>query len=65
VKHAGVTVEVATFRTDGVYADSRHPTSVSFTQSVVDDLTRRDFTMNALIMDGKSASSPMSGTAAI
>ena len=43
-------VEVATFRGDGVYADGRHPGSVRFT-SACEDAQRRDFTINALLMD--------------
>lgn len=45
------TVEVATYRTDGAYSDSRRPDSVRFTRSVQEDLQRRDFTINALLMD--------------
>lgn len=51
VKHNGVESEVATFRTDGCYSDSRRPDSVSFTTNVIDDLRRRDFTVNTLLMD--------------
>jgi poly(A) polymerase len=57
--HFGVTIvrlgemeaEVATFRTDGCYSDSRRPDSVQFTTDVVEDVRRRDFTINALLMD--------------
>lgn len=55
LKHGTVSVlldgeifECTTFRIDGEYADSRHPSSVEFTRDVKDDLCRRDFTMNAL-----------------
>ena len=41
-------VEVTTFRIDGEYTDSRHPDSVSFTRSIEEDLSRRDFTVNAM-----------------
>lgn len=41
-------VEVTTFRVDGQYSDNRHPDSVRFTRSLKDDLSRRDFTVNAL-----------------
>ncbi|MGI6215074.1 MAG: CCA tRNA nucleotidyltransferase [Christensenellales bacterium] len=41
-------LEITTFRTDGPYADGRHPEYVSFTSSLAEDLKRRDFTMNAL-----------------
>ena len=44
----GVTVECTTFRVDGDYKDSRHPESVKFTPSLVEDLARRDFTVNAM-----------------
>lgn len=45
VKHA---IEVTTYRTDGAYADGRHPESVSFVRSIEEDLARRDFTINAI-----------------
>lgn len=41
-------VEITTFRVDGEYKDSRHPESVSFSKSIGDDLSRRDFTVNAM-----------------
>jgi tRNA nucleotidyltransferase (CCA-adding enzyme) len=41
-------VEVTSFRSDGDYLDARHPEDVRFVLSVEDDLSRRDFTMNAL-----------------
>lgn len=44
----GGTVEVTTFRVDGPYGDGRHPDSVSFVRTVEEDLSRRDFTMNAI-----------------
>jgi tRNA nucleotidyltransferase (CCA-adding enzyme) len=55
IKHGTVTVlldniayEVTTYRTDGVYLDSRHPDSVSFVANLKEDLSRRDFTVNAM-----------------
>ena len=45
--------EVTQFRTDGEYSDARHPDSVKFTRSFEDDVKRRDFTMNAIGMDGE------------
>ena len=48
VREGSCSVEVTTFRTDGPYADSRHPDSVTFTRSLRDDLSRRDFTVNAM-----------------
>ncbi|MBE6578063.1 MAG: CCA tRNA nucleotidyltransferase [Ruminococcaceae bacterium] len=44
----GEPVEITTFRIDGSYADARHPDSVSFTRSIEEDLSRRDFTVNAM-----------------
>ena len=43
-------VEVATFRSDGTYADGRHPSEVTFT-SAEEDAQRRDFTINGLFYD--------------
>ena len=40
--------EVTTYRIDGDYTDSRHPDAVSFASSLRDDLSRRDFTVNAM-----------------
>lgn len=40
--------EITTFRTEGGYADSRHPDWVNFVSSVEEDLARRDFTVNAI-----------------
>lgn len=44
----GVPVEITTFRTDGEYKDNRHPESVEYTKNIKDDLSRRDFTINAI-----------------
>ena len=44
-------VEVATFRSDIGYSDGRHPDSVVFTSSAREDVTRRDFTINGLLLD--------------
>ena len=55
IKHGTVTViidsmhlEITTFRKDGEYLDSRHPVSVDFTDDITADLSRRDFTCNAI-----------------
>ena len=55
LKHGTVTVlteggplEITTFRTEGAYSDSRHPDSVAFVRSLREDLSRRDFTVNAM-----------------
>lgn len=55
IQHGTVTVmmgkegyEVTTYRIDGEYSDGRHPNSVEFTPDLVEDLKRRDFTINAM-----------------
>jgi len=45
------TVEVATFRSDVGYSDGRHPDEVRFTKSPQEDVQRRDFTINGLLLD--------------
>lgn len=44
----GMPVEITTYRIDGEYEDNRHPKEVYFTNSLREDLSRRDFTINAL-----------------
>ena len=44
----GGPVEITTFRSEGTYGDNRHPDWVSFVPSVEEDLSRRDFTINAM-----------------
>jgi len=46
-----VVTEVATFRNDGVYSDGRHPDEVRYTQTAAEDVQRRDFTINGLLLD--------------
>src|SRR5271170_1746215 len=48
---AGKDVEVATFRSDIGYSDGRHPDEVRFTQDPREDVQRRDFTINGLLLD--------------
>lgn len=55
IQHGTLTVmiqrvgyEVTTYRIDGEYSDSRHPESVEFTSDLIEDLKRRDFTINAM-----------------
>lgn len=61
LKHGTVTIlvdhtpfEVTTFRIDGDYSDSRRPDTVAFTTDIVKDLSRRDFTINAMAYSPKS-----------
>ena len=44
-------LEVTTMRSDGPYSDGRHPDYITFTKQLRDDLSRRDFTVNALAYD--------------
>ena len=44
----GVPYEITTYRVDGEYADHRHPTEVVFSETLAEDLARRDFTVNAM-----------------
>ncbi|MGN1192717.1 MAG: CCA tRNA nucleotidyltransferase [Dorea sp.] len=60
IEHGTVTVlldregfEVTTYRIDGKYEDSRHPSEVTFTRNLRDDLLRRDFTINAMAYNDK------------
>lgn len=60
IKHGTVTVlmpggayEVTTYRVDGEYEDMRHPKEVTFTRNLKDDLSRRDFTINAMAYNEK------------
>ncbi len=51
VPHQDGPVEVATFRSDGAYADGRHPSQVRYASSPAEDVRRRDFTINGLLFD--------------
>ena len=51
VSGGGGWVEVTTYRRDGTYSDSRHPDQVEFTGSLEEDLSRRDFTVNAIALN--------------
>ncbi len=60
IEHGTVTVmagkegyEVTTYRIDGKYEDSRHPSEVTFTRDLVEDMRRRDFTINAMAYNDK------------
>ncbi len=51
VEDGAATIEVATFRSDGLYTDGRHPDQVTFTRDASEDVRRRDFTVNGLLLD--------------
>ena len=48
VHYAGLSLEITTFRSEGTYSDGRHPDNVVFAHTIEEDLSRRDFTMNAI-----------------
>ncbi len=61
IQHGTVTVmlehigyEVTTYRIDGEYEDARHPKDVTFTVNLLEDLKRRDFTINAMAYNDKN-----------
>lgn len=58
IKHGTLTIpfkhefyEVTTYRIDGKYSDGRHPDSIEYSPNLKEDLSRRDFTINALAAD--------------
>ncbi len=68
IKHGTLTVvidknqiEVTTFRIDGEYTDFRRPDSVRFSRDLKEDLSRRDFTINALAYNEKTGIVDMFG----
>lgn len=70
IKHGTVTVlsdgfpiEVTTYRVDGTYSDGRHPDSVTFSDGIQDDLSRRDFTINSIAYSPESGLVDMFGGA--
>jgi len=58
-------VDISTFRIDGPYSDGRHPDRVMFVKDIVQDLSRRDFTVNAIAFDGERYIDPFNGMDAI
>lgn len=61
IQHGTITVlidktgyEVTTYRIDGEYEDSRHPKEVIFTSDLLEDLKRRDFTINAMAYNDRT-----------
>lgn len=68
IKHGTVTVlmageplEITAFRIDKNYSDNRHPKEVLFTRSLSEDLSRRDFTINALAFSQKTGITDLFG----
>lgn len=61
IKHGTVTLivkdsqyEITTFRTEGKYSDCRRPDKVEFVRNIAEDLSRRDFTVNAMAYNEKN-----------
>lgn len=44
-------IEVTTFRTESEYSDGRHPDKIAYASTIEEDLSRRDFTMNAIAVN--------------
>ncbi|MCQ2592596.1 MAG: HD domain-containing protein [Treponema sp.] len=51
VHFLGEEIEVTTFRTETGYSDGRHPDKINYAATIEEDLSRRDFTMNAIAVD--------------
>ncbi|NLJ66965.1 MAG: HD domain-containing protein [Clostridiales bacterium] len=68
IRHGTITVilddmpiEITTYRVDGKYSDGRRPDEVHFTGDIVEDLARRDFTINACAMTESEVIDPFGG----
>src|SRR5699024_8121387 len=57
----GDAFEITTFRKESAYRDGRHPMEVSFSDNLIDDLERRDFTINAMAFDHGEIIDPFGG----
>jgi tRNA nucleotidyltransferase/poly(A) polymerase len=53
--------EITTFRSEQGYSDGRHPDTIAWGKTVEEDLSRRDFTMNAIAYDGSTLIDPFHG----
>lgn len=53
--------EITTFRADGTYKDKRRPDGISFSDSIYEDLKRRDFTINAIALRNDEIIDPFDG----
>ena len=53
--------EVTPFRQEGEYKDQRHPDKIEWAKTIEEDLSRRDFTINAIAFDGKKLIDPYQG----
>lgn len=53
--------EITPFRTESNYSDLRHPEKIAWVKTIEEDLSRRDFTINAMAYDGKNIIDPYEG----
>lgn len=53
--------EITTYRSEYGYTDHRHPDKITWGKTIEEDLSRRDFTINAIAYDGKTLIDPFSG----
>ena len=53
--------EITPFRKESDYADFRHPEKIEWARTIVEDLARRDFTINSIAFDGKKLIDPYQG----
>ncbi len=58
---SGLIFEITTFRSEKGYTDKRHPDQIRWGKTLIEDLSRRDFTINALAFDGKQIIDPYQG----
>jgi len=58
-------IDISTYRIDGKYSDGKHPDEVMFVNDIAQDLSRRDFTINAVAFDGERYMDPYNGMDAI
>jgi putative nucleotidyltransferase with HDIG domain len=64
LRYKGLSIEITTFRTESGYSDGRRPDTVAKAASIEEDLSRRDFTMNAIALElpgGKRIVDPFGG----
>lgn len=54
-------IEVTPYRLENAYSDHRHPDTVAFSDNILEDLKRRDFTVNAIALSSESIIDPFSG----
>ena len=56
-----ILVEITTFRSESNYEDHRHPSKIEWAKTIVEDLSRRDFQINAIAYDGEKIIDPYGG----